>query len=264
MTRNLRILNLSHNNLSSLDGVHYCSGLTELYLSHNNLNDNQLRNLSSLSELEVLDLSQNHLKDPRNIILLEGLLKLRVFINNMNEYTTMNFKKPSLMLEQIHLDDNNLNKLEFCSLKISVLTLSFKNNAIFQIKGLNNLQSIENLYCDNNQLEELDAIQSLENIKHLTASSNKLTKFIPPKLNHLESLDLSSNQLKDFDFLSECPHIKRLNVSNNKITKLPMCQVNLVSLTYLNIGYNVLLFNIKFFIDEMSFPHYMDWKNSQF
>lgn len=55
----LKVLDLSHNRLISLEGLSACYSLKKLNLSYNYVADDQLKHLINLIKLKKIDLSHN-------------------------------------------------------------------------------------------------------------------------------------------------------------------------------------------------------------
>ncbi|KAL0221799.1 hypothetical protein RCL1_001653 [Eukaryota sp. TZLM3-RCL] len=72
MSTNIRVLNLSHNTLTTLFGLKHCSALERLDVSHNHLS--HLHGITSLNSLSYLNISFNHV----------SLYDLRVLAVNSN------------------------------------------------------------------------------------------------------------------------------------------------------------------------------------
>lgn len=74
--------------------------------------------------------------------------------------------------------------------------MNLNENQITEIKGLENLSNLVELYLENNQISELGRIDSLNRLKDLWLSNNRIKKLDDLKfLSTLNTADLSDNQI---------------------------------------------------------------------
>lgn len=176
----LRFINLSKNNLNSLDLsiFHQNRNLRQLILSHNpNIS---LTGFAKLYKLKLLDLSSNNFNNiPNEIKLLINLQYLYLDKNN---------------LEFIPSELNELNNLEILSLngnQIRELNDLFCLNTKFKF-SLRELNLSKNILSEDRFSEQFFLFK---NLKKLDLSSNKF-KFIPNSLpNELTELRLDKNNI---------------------------------------------------------------------
>ncbi len=132
---NLRYLDLSDNNLSSIDLSN--TNLSYLSLAGNNITSIDLSNLTNLEELY---LSNNNLSeiDLGNLIYLE---ELRLSNNNISEINLSNLTN----LEDLRLSNNNLSSLDLSNnLNIEDLSLDIDLYNTIDYSNLNNLYRFRN------------------------------------------------------------------------------------------------------------------------
>ena len=185
----LRILDLSHNSLSSftLKELNYSHGfkLSKLYLQNNQLTSLSPDLFTWVQHLEILNLSENNLCT--DMINVSGLSQL-------------------VRLTDLDLDGNNIN-----SLKAGTFHSTGELNR-FSCKGCR-MQSIDK-----------DSLCNLKNLEIIDLSHNNLS-FIHrktlSKLTRLKRLDLSYNKLSTFEVGSELPSLVDLVLEGNLLQKPP-------------------------------------------
>jgi Leucine-rich repeat (LRR) protein len=123
------ILNLSNNNLTSLDGISLDTNLEKLYLYINEIKE--IGRLSSLTNLQELSLYNNKIKEIGGLSSLTNLRGLDLQHNQIKEIGGLS----SL---------TNLQNLYLC------------NNEIKEIGGLSFLTNLKYLYLMNNQIPDYE------------------------------------------------------------------------------------------------------------
>ena len=129
-----------------------------------------------------------------------------------------------LDIEQ-YCKDNNIDTEKVTSLDCS-------DNQLTEIKGLDKLVNLEELYCGNNKLTELD-VSKLVNVWALYCDENKLTELDVSKLVNLEWLYCHCNELTELD-LSNLVKLEVLQCDSNEITEIKGLD-KLVNLEWLNL-----------------------------
>lgn len=194
--RNLRLLDLCSNNLTSLNhtaNVSLPKSLTRLYLCKNNLTTLGC-NHSFLEHVQLLDLSNNRLSNMAfQGVDLGHINYLRLRLTNVT------------VLEFLNISNVNARHVDFSG-------TGLKNDSL---------------------LKELCGLlkKRTERIKNLTLASNGI-KFLNystfqdcPQI--MGTLDLSRNELKEtscFYFLNKQKHVKAVNAEMNHVANLPTCK----------------------------------------
>ena len=148
-----------------------------------------------------------------------------------------------------HLKNEDLNRFVslqklFIVLK-NVLDLTNRNiKDMDEIKGLENLSSLEELHLCNNQLTSIsNKIFNLKRLKILLLNDNRLTS-IPEsisRLSSLETLNLENNQLSSLpNSLNKLTSLEELILNDNHFTSVPECINKLRSLQTLYLQLNQL------------------------
>lgn len=208
----LRSLDLSGNNMESID---FIMNLPET-VSYLNLHNNSFSNIKkNLYNIENLLLSSNKIKELCSInckqhssLSLEGmrkLLNLNVSDNCINTVTENAFRYTTNLVS-LDLSRNEIESLPeniFIGLE-SLLELRMSHNRFISVPNICALHSVRNVDLSHNRIVEI------------TSDSFCFTTFI-------QSLDLSNNHIlninNNFDKLQT---LQRLDLSNNFINKLPI------------------------------------------
>ena len=211
---NLKMLDLAHNNLSTLDSVFSrdkrYGQLLELYL-----NDNQLYDISALCEI---------VEETTDILDSEGQVTDTV--------TTTVIKNRAPMLQFLILDNNRLNDEDlaaFSNFKV-LKYLSLGNNEISSVSALKDTRSLLELHLQGNNISDVRDLRYLSGLQSLYLGENNLRNaFLGARevnisylkyLSNLEILFLDGNAIEDISDLSALSKLAVLNVSDNQIQSL--------------------------------------------
>ena len=222
---NLSSLNISNNNLTSVDLSHN-TNLEDLYCSNNQLTS---LNLSNLTNLEILDCSNNKLTT--------------LYANNFSYLKTLNCSNNTLLTELYCYEDNltTLNVTGCTALKklyglknysLSTITglanctaltyLSLSNCALTDMSAVSGMNNLTNLYLDNNRLTTLD-VHGKSQLQYLTVYNN-------PYLTDLKCYNCKLNYLD----VSDCPALQELRCYYNANMTTLMGLAECTALTYLD------------------------------
>ncbi|HHE05653.1 MAG TPA: leucine-rich repeat domain-containing protein, partial [Epsilonproteobacteria bacterium] len=214
---NVRVLDLSVNAITSLDGVFSKSNeIRTLNLSCNYLKDVEDLFLS-LPNTERLDLSGNMITQiPATIEQMESLVDLKIS-NNVIE----------------HIDDT------FFSLGIETLDLS--SNKLYWLK-LHGLEELEHLILDFNPIKHIEVSDDFAPyLEEFSCDGCGLKNCVPLKSEHLHTLCYSSNEIMKIpESIGRLVGLKQLDIEGNKIIDLPDSMANLSELNTLYIEGNPL------------------------
>jgi len=222
---NLKILNLSHNQITQIPDTLGLSNLTELDLSSNQITSIP-EDLGQLSNLTLLDLNYNQITSiPEELGQLSNLTRLDL---SRNQITSIPENLGQLSnLTGLHLYDNQITSIPEELGQLSNLTeLSLSWNQITSIpEALAQLSNLTLLYLNNNQITSIpEAIAQLFNLRQLDLSNNQITQ-IPEaiaQLFNLTQLDLSNNQIETIpECLETLPQLKYLDLRHNPLPVSP-------------------------------------------
>lgn len=261
----ISVLDASHQEIKSLDGIEYCHHLEILCLDSNLITDlSPLRNLTT-DDLTELQLNDNQLSD---LSPLAGLSFPRLTdfglghnrIENLNPLKQIHFGN----LKAISLHNNKikdlspLQSISFPNLSIiflhsneitdfspiikntsfQSLALILTGNPIRNLKDLTlNGEHITELYLDNTGIQDLSPLNniSLKNLHVLNLNYNNIMDLTPiskEKMPNLTCLELDENGITDLQPLSNLPLIHE-SIGNQHVT-LPKIELRGTTLTINN------------------------------
>lgn len=238
--RQLRSLNLSGNELTSLPDLSQLSQLDSLDLSRNKLL--LLPEwVGQLTQLQSLILSSNQLSElPVRVSQLRQLGVLSLANNQFAVIPECLLLLPHL--NSLNLSGNHLSALpEWLGQLRHVHTLDISHNDLPNVPvTLSQLKRIQSLELSYNNLTELPAeFGALTELLNLDLSRNKLSSLPPSfsKFKNLKRLNLFSNKFKLLpEWLGELTALETLATGNNRISALPDSLRNCKRLKWLDIG----------------------------
>lgn len=215
-------LDLTHNNLKSLEGIEDFSSLRILCLRQNLLT--ALQDLGPCTaSLQSLDLYLNSLRD-----LLPGLHLPRLlhFDASYNKITDLTGLEQWTTLRTLYLASNRIAELpvSIFSALSGLRTLELGNNRLRNIgPALSNLPHLEELFLGKNKLTEISGLEFLTSLTRLDLQSNRIVKLGDglSKLTQLRELYISHNGITEIDDgLSTLVNLECLDLSSNMISRL--------------------------------------------
>nr|XP_019043899.1 adenylate cyclase [Kwoniella bestiolae CBS 10118]OCF22829.1 adenylate cyclase [Kwoniella bestiolae CBS 10118] len=261
VTYNLTNLDLSHGKISTLADEAF-SGLINLVKL--NLNFNQFTRLPStldrLKNLEVFSCTDNMLNDlPIGLGKLQKLRILNLHNNNLKNLRSELWGCGSL--ETLNCSSNLLEGFEPLPEDWEAVT-GLPASELPQTSGgpLPIAMSARHLYLGDNRItdEIFHYVASLPYIKTVNLSFNDIYEIPPDTIGHcskLESLYLSGNKLTSLpaEDLEKLVSLKTLHLNGNKLQTLPSELGAIKSLQHLDVGSNVLKYNIA------NWPYDWNW-----
>ncbi|KAK6936248.1 Leucine-rich repeat [Dillenia turbinata] len=197
--KNLERLDLSFNNLSSLEGLRQCVKLKWLSVSQNKLVT--LKGIEGLSKLTVLNAGKNKLRSMDEV---GSLISLRALILNDNEIVSICKLDQLKELNTLVLSRNPIPKIGDCLIKVKTLT---------------------KLSLSNCQLESIGpSLVSCAELKEVRLAHNDI-KILPAELAHnkkIQNLDLGNNLISSWStlkVLSLLTNLKNLNLQGNPLAE---------------------------------------------
>ncbi|KAL0244572.1 hypothetical protein GEMRC1_008654 [Eukaryota sp. GEM-RC1] len=166
----LKLLNLQHNNISSICHLNYLNNLIFL-----DLYDNQIIEISGLDDvtnLKVLMLGRNRIT---TITGLDCLSKLDVLDLHSNFIETISGLDNLTHLRVLNLAGNriqNVNNLNFCS---SLTELNLRRNHIVTVSDLHQIEPLSRLFLSSNQISSFADVSTIflaKNLVDFTIDSN--------------------------------------------------------------------------------------------
>ena len=275
---NLRVLDISGNNISDISPLSGLKNLEKLDLYGNDISKVSLSDMPNLKELNIQ-------KNPLSEVSLSGILnliRLDLSGNALSEVSLSNLPN----LEHLSLGGSTISKLSLSGLTnltelsttralsgsiISKLSVSELTN----LKGLSyrgylseislsNLPNLEELDLANNTLSEV-SLPNLPNLKLLDLANNTLSEVSLPDMPNLETLDLANNTLSEVS-LPDMPNLETLDLANNALSEVSL--PSMPNLKFLSLSNNTLsevslpsMPNLKFLslsnntLSEVSLPN---------
>lgn len=256
----LEILDVSGNELSTLEPLTKCVSLNELYAA-----DNRLESCPQLPGVVYLDLSGNRISSVTDLAKLSRLKSLYLHRNNISDASPLGELSSLATLDLAHNNIHDLNHLnQLSALKMLYVDGNYLSNDVLtgfhndvpncaldvdfltdipdevQIGKNSYSTSLTKLSIPSSQLEDKD-IQNLKymvNLTELELEGNNITDITPiSRLYGLNTLVLSHNKIEDISCLSGLYQLNALYLSSNRISDLSPVSA-LTQLETLAIGNN--------------------------
>ncbi|XP_024081743.1 chaoptin isoform X2 [Cimex lectularius] len=274
----IKIVDFSHNNISSVDKTYFMPvqhSLTKLFMSDNaminatrdlfpemlqlqlldmsfnQMNEIEFDALRSLKQLQIIDLSHNNLTSIP-IGLFQSLNSVRHIDLSSNHILQLfdSIISPASLISA-DLSDNSLLRVPLTafspSAAMNVLELSFRNNKITNLpssESFSRFTKLRSLDVSSNRITDMgSAFNLLPSLTDLKIGNNFLhignRDFVGLE-NTLEHLDISNISISYVPPMP-LPSLRTLKMDDNFITYIPMyLQSNLTSLKHLDVSYNAL------------------------
>lgn len=243
---NYKSLDLSNQNLATLDVLKGMTELTSLNISNNQLTleDETSKNvLKEMKKLEYLNLNNNNITNITEIRDMSNLKELYLNANKITDISVINNLKN---LKRLFLMENSVNLVQIediisnlTDFKISteslktivncdvnkITKLNIPYSAITMLPDLSKLSQLTQLDISNNpSISNIEEVSKISSLQILSLKNNNLHKKMInfSRLTNLTSLDLSNNSLwsEDLENLKDLKTIQNLtiNLNNNVIT----------------------------------------------
>ena len=215
-----RHLNLSHNNLSTLEDGAFTElhELRSLDLSFNNLSNISDHVFRDQRKLQNLSLAGNHLdgKQLQSVRFLTSLQKLDLSHNDIHEIDTDFVFANITRLESLNLNGNEIRTFAISLPYLETLTMDGNKLQSLSLEGSSNLR---HLSLSNNELSRCPDFSSLPNLTYLNLAHNRIviidsTSFA--SLVQLRWLTVSSNPVANIGVGSfqNCSSLEDLHISS--------------------------------------------------
>ena len=213
---NLKLIDLSHNNISDLSGVldpdTKYTKLKELYLNDNRIDD--VTPLGNLPLLSVLELSDNALT---NITALSANQNLRKLSVANNQITTLAGVETLLGMTELRAHNNKITTCSPVTNLVELTALYLGGNEIADVEPLSGLTALKVLYLNGNRnLDNVDALDSLALLEVLQISDCNIrdlgTLF---NLRNMRELYAENNNIGSFMFIKQWQGLEKLLLAGN-------------------------------------------------
>lgn len=206
-------------------------------------NDNDLRNLSKLKNVEELRFSSAEMTNIDFVLEMKKLRSISVSSYKITDYSPLGECKN---LEAVLIHATPIDNLESltCIEQLQLLCIDQCNN-VEDIDDLKNLKHLKTLRISSEKIHDISSISELKELTTLELSNTAITDISPlyecneltsldlwgnrsltdingiEKLDKLEDIDLIETSIEDFEPLLEIKNLKKVTVSkyqlNNKI-----------------------------------------------
>lgn len=250
-------LDLSNENLSSLDGIEYFTGLESLTCSNNRLTALDVGNLHNLKklicynnqietgklilppQLTYLNCNENRLEQLDETVLPAGLTELYCQNNPLTKLEVGTLTK----LTKLNCAGGQLTRLSVNGLtELTYLSCGFNNLSHLDIAmGREEINSnLESLYCQYNNLSYI-TVSKIKTLKVLVCDNNKISNLTLPYSTSIEQsplyyLSCSGNNISRLD-VSNYIKLTTLDCEKNEITELNITKLTgLTSTSFFRCG----------------------------
>lgn len=210
-TDTLRINGLG---LTSIEGIQYFVNLRGVNASNNNLTT--LPKIGRMSNLQTLNVINNNLSSLADLDSLANLTNLYASNNSLSLLPSLN---KNLKIQNLHLSNNNLALLPALDVNINLRIIDVSNNKLTSLPDLSKLILLQRLYCTENKITVLPSLTNLVNLKRIRFSKNLLTS--PPDFSankNLTEIYADSNMLTRAPDISSITVLGVLQIQNNYLT----------------------------------------------
>jgi len=226
--RQLRALNIGGmKNQNALKNLPVLPQLEEIDISKNNFTFSDLDLLNTFKDfknLKTLNLSSNNISNLYLITTVENKV-----INFFVSWKAQRDISPIFLhLENLIISNNNIHNLDALLYYPQLKRLNLSNNSLSTIDELGQLPALEYLNLNSTNVSSFDTLKNLKNLKELSISSNSLTDISDLSgMKSLETLDISHNGITSIDRLSKCTNLRKLILNSNQVADLsPLKSLN--------------------------------------
>ncbi len=242
---NLKILDVSNNQLDSIGDMSGLSHLEHLNLAYNNIRSIAHTSFEGLQAVQIMDLSHNALRIIENTP-FEKLWELHTLDISCNQVSIFTITSGLENLEHLNMAFNQITNLSSIRCLLRLKTLDLSSNLIAKLD--HNLFSrghnLEVVNFSHNAISEIDSLAfSVSAQETLDLSHNRLMKLTNFGWQRIKHLHLQSNVITNisssaFQGLSS---ILYLNLASNNLHWLPhQCLTQVYNLKHLSVSYNPL------------------------
>lgn len=217
--KQLKVLNLSANQLSEVGLLAELEQLEELNLSSNEISD--IQPLAGLRHLSMLNLNQNQ---SLNIDSLAGFGHLRRLYLNRTHLSGLQPLAGLNQLTHLYLNTNKLTDISPLAGLNQLETLYLSENELVDISVLENFTKLEVLHLEGNEIASVVPLAGLKQLDTLNLTKNKVADIAP--LNGLKNLKiayLGDNNIQEvtLDLLVGLPGLSVLRLTRNPLRNIP-------------------------------------------
>ena len=184
-------LELKGANIHSIKAVRYFTGLEELYLS-----DNEIEDISPLAGLD-------------------NVYKVHLENNKVSDLSPLRNKTN---ITRLDLCENQISDLSPLKNLTRMVMLDVRKNQIRDVSVLKGMINMDQLYLSENQIKDISAVAGMKDLTYLAIGYNEIEDISYLKsMSRLAVLTMRSNKVRDISVLRNCPLIYHLRLMNNPI-----------------------------------------------
>lgn len=210
-------LGCSSHTIVSLGGLQYLSGLVDLDLSGNYIND--ISQISALTNLQSLILSENTFGDISPITSLPNLQN--VTLNGVG-LASIDAMAGMSTLKNVKLADNALTNIDAVATFPVLVSLDVSGNELSELSAVSGLGSLQTLEASDNLIGSLSPLSTTNSkLTKLFVANNRITSLDGVQnLSRIATLDVSGNRITSLAPLSTRTRLNIVKMSRNDITSL--------------------------------------------
>ncbi|VDN96605.1 unnamed protein product [Rodentolepis nana] len=245
--KNLKVLALDSNEITSIVQLKHCYSLEQIYISGNNITSYQsVLALKNIPDLKVLDLRFNPIK----LKLSQYRLKTLYHLPHLHYLDGKQVNSAEFKEAKAHFDGRLTTEFLLASLNIETpeelshfnyVNKNIRSVELIPAEVFSNLRIVN---LENNKLTSIEGLTELRNLEILWLSGNRISSFHPPDpkatyLPKLSVLSLERNELKSLNglHLKRMPSIETLFLQDNALTTISGL-TGMVNLQYLVLDRN--------------------------
>ena len=185
---NLKNLNLTHNNITTIEPILGNKNLTSLSLDKTQANEINISGISNLKNLQELTINNSSkINGVSEIFQIKTLTYLCLNNDNIESITGI---KNLTKLKTLELNSNKIKDIsEIFQIK-SLTDLCLKYDNIESITGIKNLTNLKILVLNNNKIKDISELVYLKNITELSLDNNKIEDISMLNLNQYTTFSI--------------------------------------------------------------------------
>ena len=197
-----------------------CRGLKALNLRNNNLTD--ISFLSEFDKLQVLDLSFNDIKD---FSVLSGLPELKKLVIDGNDPDNYGFLYDSKIERFSMLKNDNLKSISEMTgdnkiKSVSVLSLNNCTN-LADLNGIDKFTGLNGIYVSGTGISDISGLSSFKDMQEIDISYTKVNDItVLGSLEDLKLLFMADLHLTDLSPLKDLKELERISIKGNDVENL--------------------------------------------
>lgn len=237
-------LDLTGMNIKNLTGLEYAINVTDLDISDNEVES--LEPIRNLYNLKTLNYSHNNVSEVSSWVLgSDTLISIDGSYNGSTKIDSFEANKSNLKI--LYLENNKLTELPEMKGLSSLETLSLANNEFAEYPTqLSQLAKLKVLSLSGNKLTEIESMASNTALTTLYLNYNELTS-LPggiEALGLLSEVSISHNKIEEIsESISLLQSLERFDISFNLLTDIPENISEISGLQMLDVNFNFIDIN---------------------